>query len=365
MKQRLRSMEEQQGVVAIFSVLIIMGILTLLTIGFTSMTNDSQRRALDDHLSTQAYYAAESGVNIAKNWIGDGIGRQRIDECQELLTVESDPTFLNVESNQGISVSCLLINPTPQDLVYNYVPYIGDAPENRPVVGNIETADGVTTTSSLVFEWDTVRDGYGIDPPGSYPNLPSSGVGGTQWGQNVGMLRVDLVQGFSPDSRSNVVSDLYSFYLYPGDAPANSTVTTSPGVTNHGQMYNASCSNPVGPGPSQENVYRCRLIVDLAGVPQVVYKIRLTSYYNPSRVRVVARDALGNASALKHGQAEIDSTGKAGDVLRRINVRIPMSEVAVGVHEPFAIFGGASVCKQYSVGVNLYSNESGVSSCNL
>ena len=67
MRDTRNSKINEAGFIAIFSVLVIMGILTLLTIGFSNVTRQAQKRALDDHLNTHAFYAAESGINIAKS----------------------------------------------------------------------------------------------------------------------------------------------------------------------------------------------------------------------------------------------------------------------------------------------------------
>src|SRR6056297_3601709 len=53
----------QAGFVSIIVASILMVIMTLITIGFTQLMQREQRQALDRQLSTQAYYAAESGIN--------------------------------------------------------------------------------------------------------------------------------------------------------------------------------------------------------------------------------------------------------------------------------------------------------------
>jgi hypothetical protein len=48
--------------------------------------------------------------------------------------------------------------------------------------------------------------------------------------------------------------------------------------------------------------------------------------------------------ALTGDQAQVDSTGKANDVLRRIVVRLPLNSIPPG--PDFAIESGNSICKQ-------------------
>ena len=56
---------DQRGFAAIVVALVLILVLSLLTIGFAELMRHEQRSALDKQLSSQAYYAAESGVNDA------------------------------------------------------------------------------------------------------------------------------------------------------------------------------------------------------------------------------------------------------------------------------------------------------------
>ena len=63
MKQR--QAKDERGMVAIMIAMFLMIILSLITLGFLRLMQREQRQALDNSLSTQAYYAAESGINDA------------------------------------------------------------------------------------------------------------------------------------------------------------------------------------------------------------------------------------------------------------------------------------------------------------
>ena len=62
----------QHGVASIFVVMILMTILALISIGFSHLMNRELRQSLDRQLSTEAYFAAESGVNDAKIYLANG-----------------------------------------------------------------------------------------------------------------------------------------------------------------------------------------------------------------------------------------------------------------------------------------------------
>ncbi len=64
--------QNESGLAAIAVTMIIMGIVTLIVVGFATLMRREQRQALDQQLSTQAFYAAESGVNATRAYI-DGL----------------------------------------------------------------------------------------------------------------------------------------------------------------------------------------------------------------------------------------------------------------------------------------------------
>lgn len=132
---------DERGLVAIFSTLIIMTILTLLVISFSNIAKDEINNASNDQLSTQAFYAAESGVNDAYQTISNIIAAninnpnpwQNIPtQTQACTSINGASTYTYVypvpsatqESNilnsgDNTQYSCLLVNPTPSVLEYS------------------------------------------------------------------------------------------------------------------------------------------------------------------------------------------------------------------------------------------------------
>ena len=60
---------DQKGMAAILITLIMMIVISLIVLGFAQITRHDQQQALDKQLSTEAFYAAESGINDAINAI--------------------------------------------------------------------------------------------------------------------------------------------------------------------------------------------------------------------------------------------------------------------------------------------------------
>lgn len=320
---------DQSGFVAIFSVLVIMGILTLLVLGFSSITRQAQKRTLDDHLSTQAFYAAESGLNMVASTIDTAT------EKQECLGGSYNYTL---DSGNNIGISCILIDKTPTDIEFSQVPVSGTG---EPEVTRIGTASTIT---NLVFEWDS----YDCDGPCPIANRPPQNglpqlVAQNVWGTNVGILRVDLVPAdIPPSNRDGLVAGTYTFFLYPTQSGGGTSISVLAGLDGQGAVLVTNCTS--------SGAYRCRASVQLQGSTRNAYYMRLVSHYNPVSVRSMVTDGSGNAIALENSQAVIDVTGRANDVYRRLQARVPLNLDAsykVGLHDTFVLYSGTSICKRY------------------
>ncbi len=324
------NVKNEQGFVSIFTVIIIMAILTLLTISFTNITRQAQQNTLDNQLSTQAFYAAESGVNDALRAL----------EIQPNLNKNDCRTggpagafSYDIDTTLGISYSCVLIIPTVSEQIYDAVPPLG---AGEPVVTTVQSSTGAAF-NTIDIAWDST---VGTDPfpasaiAGSSPILPSRAA----WGNNVGILKVDLVPTSAGLSRDALVNNSYSFMIYPVDGGAGSGTVYNT-LDGKGNTVVGNCTN-VG-------TYRCNARITTSGSASA-YVMRLQSYYNP--VKTSFDISSGGAPLLQiNGQALIDVTGKANDVLRRVQVRVPVSgrdSFNKGSHIPFSIVSGDSLCKR-------------------
>ncbi len=107
----------EEGFAAIVIAMVLIVILSLLTVGFAQLMRHEERSALDKQLSSQAYYAAESGINDAAAVISNNPLVSKT-TCGPTTGVGS--LFPNnvVGVNTGSSYPCLLIDPTPLTLDY-------------------------------------------------------------------------------------------------------------------------------------------------------------------------------------------------------------------------------------------------------
>lgn len=333
--------DRSEGFVAIFSVLVIMGILTLLTIGFSNITRQAQKRALDDHLSNQAFYAAESGVNIAK------AGDLTVDKTDCAPPSVGD---YDIDAAQNISVSCLLVDSTVKDILDSGVPDIGNG---DPVVREVYATDPIVT---MKVEWDSVNKtdpiiDLGTSTTDSPRLLPNSEWKDSTGKNGVGVLRVDLVPVGEAYNRSSSVTGGYTFYLYPSMNVASSQATLSRGSGDQGTVLVGQCNSGVG-----SEGHRCNSNITFNPGPEQNFFLRLSSYYNPVGTRITGVDTNNDPVEFERTQAVIDSTGKANDIYRRIQVRVPIDPIVNNPHVPFAVFGGNEICKLLTISDTTISN---------
>src|SRR4051812_1988899 len=101
---------DARGVVSIIVTILIMLVLSLIILGFAQLVRREQRQSLDRQLSTQAFYAAETGVNDAIKALNNSVLTGKKSDC--------DPDGLGLGANVNkldasgtVSYVCVLVNP--------------------------------------------------------------------------------------------------------------------------------------------------------------------------------------------------------------------------------------------------------------
>ncbi|MDB5183075.1 MAG: hypothetical protein JWO47_859 [Candidatus Saccharibacteria bacterium] len=334
---KLLKVKNQQGFVSIFSVLIIMSVLTLLAIGFSNITRSAQKRTLDNQLNTQAFYAAESGVNEAKKALLINPTASK-STCQGTTTPAVPGTFTTYTLDATLSsgYTCVLINPAI-DLKFDSVSTQG---VGSPKTGTIESSTG--PFGSFDVSWSGPGGGAVPipKPAGSYPYILDNSA---SWGNKLGVLRVDLVPVDLGLDRATLATKSYSFYLYPSqNSPSNqATLGGLNGTADQAQLVYVKCAATVSP---------CSATVHVTNNASSKFYIRVQSLYNPSSSVILNnfKSNTGTALTTKSGQVIVDATGKANDVLRRIQVRVKQSGTD-NFSSDYAIQSGESICKRLQV----------------
>lgn len=343
----------EDGFAPIIVAIIIVIVLSLLTLGFVTLANNSAKNALNTQLSNDAYYAADSGVNDAIQAISNGYQQSKT-TCGPI----SGNRYLHNNKVNGPqdTYSCLLINPTPANLQYSTVS------QSQPTVVLLSTIDnsgGVPhpiNPTDIVFSWEPsvpIENSPFLFAPSSYfskctvvPNIngpclyPSA-----KWQGNkpfTGILRVAITPLNDGGQLPTDTSTTYTAFLYPQNgnnnlsltcalptpsincAPSysNSTIGPNSGLSVSGNCSNSSTVLPFPPPATITLPYSCNVDIPVGSSSTNGYILSMTSLYTHSRVVIEAYN--GSTPLLfNNGQTMIDSTGDDHGVQRRIQVRIP------------------------------------------
>ncbi|MEO8105623.1 MAG: pilus assembly PilX N-terminal domain-containing protein [Candidatus Saccharibacteria bacterium] len=341
-KTTLRSNEK--GFAALVVAMTLIFVLSLLTIGFAQIIRNESRQALNRQLSSQAYYAAEAGINDAVRAINVGGYSKHKTTCGP-ITAPADASdkylmdnIVNAAANS--KWTCLLIDTAPTSVDYGSIDTV------TPTVFTVTGVDAATGTTPVAINSITVA---WQDADSSLTTFrPASGVTNNSfapiasWGAP-GVLRL-AVTPFTAIDRSTLVNDTFTAFLYPN----NSASPGSPGTTNY--TNNQTQSGPIVNGnchTANATTYARFCVVKISfPVPEPAgtnFLFNLRSIYSNTNAHITAN---GGAARLVGAQTVIDSTGQSQDVLKRIQVRVPANDSQL--YPGFGLDSLMGICKNLS-----------------
>lgn len=313
----LKKIGNEDGLISIVATLIIMSLLTLIALSFVRLASREQRQALDQQLNTQAFYAAESGINDA---IQTGLGT-----C----------TPQQLGSDSTVATSCVLVTDQIDNLDYT------DTSPNGSVVVPIQP-------TAAMRELDISWEG---SPTGDFVNNCSHNLlDATNWGNNAPLLRIMLFPSnvaAAPSGRAKLINDMQTLLLYPSsDTTCNDTynVPNNDDFTKKGEFVDGHCGAP------SSGKYACNIKITGINIPAGApnkYYLRLRPIYKSAKINIMGKDAAGNSVQFVGAQREIDSTGRTSDVLRRLVVHVPLTDSSSDVN--YAVESTNSLCKRLFV----------------
>jgi hypothetical protein len=143
-------------------------------------------------------------------------------------------------------------------------------------------------------------------------------------------------------TRNALISSSVNAFLYPNKGgPASPRYTYGADLrtgTDSGEILDGNCNDKNQPRTCN---------VRITGLNQSNFLMDLRSIYAKSRVTISATGYDGNQIRIRNAQTLVDSTGKAQDVLRRIQVRIPSHNSYN--HSDFGVEAMGDICKQLSL----------------
>jgi Tfp pilus assembly protein PilX len=330
-KQKNQRMKlDQRGLVSIVVTVFVMVILSLVVLAFSQVSRREQRQALDRQLSTQAFYAAEAGINDTVNKIQSkdpsiGLEKTRCDD--QAVSNEN-----KLDAADGVvSYSCVLYDTAPTTVEY------GSLNKESGEVLSLKTSSN--NLSKLSVSWNDTNNGSnfsGCAIKADKNKFPKS-VNYTNC--DAGMIRLVFMPIAGLD-RESLYNSTFTVYLRPvsdGNATENTIafVPHSSGADTQGLVIPAHCT-----------AGKCNAtITNLPGGSALF--LQMKSIYKANTVTLSGTDVANASLRFDQAQAKIDVTGKASDVLRRLQVRVPIydrQEVPV-----YAIETMNSMCKRLGV----------------
>lgn len=378
-KRPSTTLTNQQGMVSITVTVVFIMVISLVVLGFSQVTRRNSRESLDRQLSSQAFYAAETGINDAVREItrqvnrGEAIKKQ--DTCNGAPYAKNDGKFDT--GNPDVSYTCLTVNPLPPTLDYSNV---GETSLAIPL--NAANEDGTPTVlNSIVVSWKRTAGNENSTKPQTCPQPRIDGGGqlitnfptATKWSDRCpfGVLRVDIVPTDTENLSDPIVAarNTLSAFIYPKAGGDGDVITYDKGSQNG--MTSTAQGAPQGlvkAGGCDDET--CKFTINGLNFANAYMRVR-TVYLDARSVSVKVGDATIEEAGgvvervyLTDAQIIVDSTGKSQDVLRRLQVRVPYkgtsSRPINKAFSDYALQTDDSICKRFVVSPT-YGSDPGCS----
>lgn len=339
-----RIKQDERGIVSLLVVSILAVVISLVAIGFSHLSNRELQQALDRELSSQAFYAAEAGINDAKAYLA--AGGAAFGGCPP---PSGSPYFTTSLDGSGVvKYSCISIIDQPKTLSYRL-----DAGESKVI--RIDA----TALKNLFIGWENQNYTGSPQPLASYPNLPrEQGLSSDA----TGLLRVGIYKvgrSDNSDTNDNLAQSSRFYFLYPNQAGGSLdsrnfgggtyTATNGPGL-NNGDLIKGNCRMPrytAFINNDQGIASYCNSEITGLDGGSNFYYLYITARYAPLYVRIQGTGSSSNAITFSGSQGVIDVTGKGTDELQRVRARVDLDNQYNWPSE--ALHSMDSLCKDFSL----------------
>jgi len=355
--------------IVVFSALLI----TVVTIGFVDIMVKDQQQASTTDLSQSAYDSAQTGVEDAKRAIiryhnicnsgGDcSTAASEINSqiCNEAVKKLDDVTASGNEIaiQTGGNSNKLDQAYTCTKISLDTIDYLGKLSVNTSNL--IPLSSGANAFDSIQIQWFSLKDlasnnnNYHVDLQslGVAPLIPQS-----IWGLNSpSILQAQLIQfsgtGFKLsdfDTSDTSGNGLSTLFLYPSAVGTNSTFFANDSRKSATGMQLIKCQSSLSNGG-----YACAATIKLrntaGGVGGSIAMLRLSALYNSSNYRITLLDSTkpvsSNQVPFNGVQPEVDSTGRANNLFRRIQTRVESRDINFPYPDNI-VYG--NICKNFIV----------------
>lgn len=359
--------QDQSGLVSFFVTVIIMMILSLIVLSFARITQREQRQTLDRQLNTQAFYAAESGVNdalaVLRNVPLDDprLAADYTSSCEGFGAAFGLPPG-EMDPLGPISYSCLMVDLTPRQLRF----------EQQTGQSQVLPIQPESSLATLRIEWRALHTNTpsisgcpaALTTPGTFlSSMPSA----PQPSCDFATLRIEFVPvPVGGATRAQMMNERAIFFVQPMRHPA--CPDTDPDCVN---VYpTTGFTSGQGSGQGRPVAAR-RCLAGPGNATQACMHeftgmgafgrgyVRITPLYHGTNAVITGLTSGNDQVSFRGAQVAIDVTGKANDVLKRIVVHRPLQTASDGSNPlpGFALQSEQTQCKRRLVGANNTSNS--------
>ena len=336
--------QDEKGFASLIISITLVIVLSLLTVGFAELMRNEQNQVTNRQLNSQAYYAAESGINDATRALNAGYVHDKTycgPSTENPATVPG-ASYLKNQKIDGTSTStewtCLLINPAPTSLEYGSVDTINPTTFTFSGLNSDDTPAPITSATIYWQGSDSTRTGFqttpGANNNAAFPAASAWTNGGTS---TPGVLRLAITPLTAYD-RTSLINNTFTAFLYPSTDADNQVEAYTNDQSSQGLIMDGNCKDIT----SQPRFCSATINFPTPQTKPLLFDLR--SIYNATNVYIQANT--GN-TRLVGAQSLVDSTGRSQDVLKRIQVRIPDQN---SVDYPgFSLASMSGICKQIIV----------------
>lgn len=336
-----RSLQRNQdGIVSLMMTMVMMIVISLIVLGLAQMSRREQNQSLNNQLSMQAFYAAESGVNDAVAAISSGGSLPASNSCNPTIGGVNLALVNKIAAQYDVAYTCVMVSNSGD--IKGDLSKVNVWPLQLSSGGNIGTA---TLTwhpdPSLSGDNSACPAAANVNNSASQKVFTNTG----EWASKCpyAVLRVDLVPATTINASSLITGTKTLFLVPTANSGAGSSVNFGSAAV--AGVYPGSCS-----------ASDCSF--DISGLGTKYY-MRIIPIYAGGDVSV--SPSSGNFVG---AQVTVDATGKAQDVLRRIkeNVNVNVGNANGNATQP--LISGDSICKRVIVYQNS-SSDGGAKLCPL
>ncbi|MEI7918553.1 MAG: hypothetical protein WCH58_04160 [Candidatus Saccharibacteria bacterium] len=390
---------KQKGAVSLFVVVFAALLITVVTVSFVRLMIQDQQQATTTDLSQSAYDSAQAGVEDAKRALiryqnicdsGTDCSATSTDykaitssNCNDAVKVLKDVSVdsSEVKIQTGTTGNSLNQAYTCVKIILDTIDYLGTLTANE---SNFIPLTSVTPFDTVQIQWFSADDissdkNYVVDlqPVGATPLLAQN-----SWVSNrPPILRTQFIQfsdaGFKLSDFDNIAagpSDANTLFLYPyGVTGKVSTPIVQTNILTNRDVRKTPTGAPLPiecKGNLSAGGYSCTTKIQLPdpiGGGNRVSFLRLSTIYNKANYRVTLINSAAapcttstDPSCVKFSavQPEVDSTGRANDLFRRVSTRVELTDANFPYPQAAVDLTG-NLCKDFRITDNVadYQNN--------